>query len=242
MTAPPRSLRPLTRAGTHLEPDDPAAKGSRRSMSLLRTLSMSLAPVLLSACVSVGIGGDVPAQAQYRINDPGAAALPRRGEAIVEALLIQPVPGDALADTTSITYSPRPNEFAFYQLARWSERPVRRLPRLLKERLEARGVAEAIGLLGDPIKADWLLTFEIDALYHDVSGNPGQVRVGLTAELIDRRTRTRVGRRQFATVVEAPQENAAGASTAASKAVALTFDALVPWLEAELLSAATSAH
>ena len=32
-------------------------------------------------------------------------------------------------------------------------------------RIEARGVAAAVGVLGDPLRADWLLTISIDTRY-----------------------------------------------------------------------------
>ena len=155
---------------------------------------------MLSACVSVGLGGDVPAQAQYRLNDTAAPA-PRLAAPIVPALLIQPLPADASGDTVSIAYSRRPHEFAHYQFASWTERPLRQLPRLLLQRLVARGVAGAVGVIGEPMRADWLLTVAIDTLHHDVSVSPGQGRLAITAELFDRGKRVRIARRQFEVAV-----------------------------------------
>ena len=193
-----------------------------------------------AACVSVGIGTDAPLQAQYRLHD-SAPPPARRAEPLVPALLIQALPADATADSVAIAYSRRANEFAYYQLAAWTERPVRQVPRLLQQRLEARGVAAAVSLVGDPLRSDWLLTLAIDALHHDVSASPGQSRVALTVELFDRRTRGRITRRQF--VVDAPAASADAAAAAAAMSVALTqaFDALLPWLEAELQRASALA-
>ena len=200
----------------------------------------ALASLLLSACVSVGIGGDSPPQAHYLLNDVAAPA-PRRAQPAAAALLIQAVPADATADTASIAYSQRPNEFAFYQFAQWTERPVRRVPRLLQQRLEARGVAGAVGIVGDPLRADWLLTVAIDTLHHDVAVLPGQARLAITAELFDRRSRTRIARRQFDVTVPTASATAPAAAAAMSSALTQTFDHLVPWFEAELQQAATAA-
>ena len=199
-----------------------------------------LTATLLSACVSVGIGNDAPVQPHYLLHDSGAPAS-RRAEPVVTALLIQPLPADATAETVSIAYSRRPNEFAYYQLASWSERPVRQVPRLLQQRLEARGVAGAVGLTGDPLRADWLLTIAIDTLHHDVSVLPGQGRLALTAELFDRRTRTRLSRRQFVVAVPVASADAPAAAAALSAALTQAFDGLVPWLEGELQQAAAKA-
>ena len=205
----------------------------------LALLASMLLPVL-TACVSVGIGTDVPLQAQYLLHD-ASAPVPRRAEPLVAALLIQPLPADATADSVSIAYSLRPNEFAHYQFASWTERPVRRVPRLLQQRLEARGVAGAVGLVGEPVRADWLLSLAIDTLHHDVSAPPGQGRFALTAELFDRRSRSRIARRQFVVAAPSASADASAAAAALSQSVAQAFDQLVPWLEAELQQAAATA-
>jgi len=195
---------------------------------------------LLAGCVSVGLGGDVPAQAQYRLNDMATSAQ-RLPAPIVPALLIQPLPADATGDTVSIAYSRRPHEFAHYQFASWTERPLRQLPRLLQQRLEQRGVANAVGVIGEPMRADWLLAIAIDSLHHDVSDPPGQGRVAITAELFDRRNRTRIARRQFAVAVPSASADAPAAAVAMSAALAQVFDQLLPWLEVELQQAAAKA-
>ena len=198
-----------------------------------------LSTVLLTACVSVGLGGEAPAQAHYLLADTAAPAA-RRAQPLVPALLLQALPADASADTASLAYSPRPNEFAYYQFAQWTERPVRRVPRLLQQRLEARGLAGAVAMVGEPARADWLLTVAVDALHHDVSTLPGRARVALTVELFDRRSRTRVARHQFEASVPTPSANAPAAATALSAALTQTFDALVPWLDTELQRAVTA--
>lgn len=211
-------------------------------MKRRNVLAASVLPLssLLGGCVSIGSGGDLPAHAHHQLTDPDVESVQRRDAPIIDALLIQPMPADALADTVSIAYSRRPHEFAFYQLASWTERPVRQLPRLLHRRLEARGVAGAVGLLGEPLRADWLLAVGIDTLHHDVGTAPGRARVALTVELFDRRRRVRVARQQFASDVGTPTADSAAAAASLSQAVAQTFDVLLPWLETELQRAASA--
>lgn len=192
-----------------------------------------LASLLLSACFSIGTGSEAGPQLHRRLVDAGAEPA-RRAQPLVDALLIQPLPADALADTVSIAYSPRSHEFAYYQLATWTERPVRQLPRLLQRRLEARGVATAVGLLGEPLRADWLLTLAVDTLHHDVSLPPGQARLAVTVELFDRRSQARVARHSFTASVPTARADSAAAAAAMSQAVAAVFDEMLPWLEVEL--------
>lgn len=193
----------------------------------------ALVGAALAGCISVGSSGGGAAQASYQLHDM-AAPTPRRSQPLVAALLIQPLPASTLADTAAIAYSRRAHEFAFYQLASWTERPVRALPRLLQRRLEASGMAGAVGLLGDPLRADWLLAVAIDTLHHDVSAEPGTARLALTVELFDRRDRSRVARRQFVADVPAARADSAAAAQAMSQAMSTAFDALVPWLDDEL--------
>lgn len=198
-------------------------------------LSAAAAPALFTACggINVGIGAESPAQTYLALRDPGATPA-RRDTPLVPTLLIQALPADALAETAGIAYARRPHEYAYYQLASWTDRPVRQLPRLLQRRLEARGTAGAVGQNGDPLRSDWLLTLSVDALYHDVSVQPGQGRVALTAELHDRHGRRRVARRSFEAAAPAAREDSSAGVEAMSVATGQLFDELLPWLEGEL--------
>jgi ABC-type uncharacterized transport system auxiliary subunit len=205
---------------------------ARRSL-----LALGLAGALgLAACVSVEVGHKAPAQRYFRLNDDPAAAVPASvsDHPRVPALLIQPLPADAAADTTALAYSRHANELAYYQFANWTERPVRQLPRLLQRRLEASGLVGAAGLLGEPLSSDWLLTIAIDALQHEVTMPPGQARFALTAALFDRRSRARIARRQFEAVVPTERADSAAAAEALSLGVTQVFDVLLPWLDEAL--------
>jgi ABC-type uncharacterized transport system auxiliary subunit len=197
--------------------------------------------LLLAACVSVDVGGNAPASVQLGLRDASAGATVRRAAPLVDALLIQGQSADALADTLSLAYSRREGEYAFYQLASWTERPVRQLPRLLQRRLEARGTAGAVGLAGDPMRADWLLTVGVDMVVHDVRTAPGAARLAVTAELFDRRTRTRVALRRFEAVEPSARADSSAAAQAMAVAVGRAYDELVPWLEEQLQRAAAPA-
>ena len=231
----PEGARAVLRTAATGAPQDAAPPLGRRAFI---ALSAATVPALLGACggINVGIGAESPPQTYLALRDPREAdGAPTRREApLVPALVIQALPADALADTGGIAYARRPHEYAYYQLASWTERPVRLLPRLLQRRLEARGTAAAIGQNGDPLRSDWLLTLSVDALYHDVSVQPGQGRVALTAELHDRRSRQRVARRNFEAAAPAAREDSSAGVAAMSVATGKVFDALVPWLEGEL--------
>jgi len=216
----------------------PAALSRRRAGQLLLTASAVGAvsvPMLLAGCVSVGVGSDTAEQRMFVLHDAGSAS--KLAQPLVAALLLQPLPAGAVAETLALAYSRRPNELSFYQMATWHERPVRQVPRLLAQRLEARGVAGAVGQIGDPLNGDWLLTVRVDQLQHDVAVEPGTARVSLTVELFDRRNNTRMARQQFDAQAPVASADSAAAAQALSVALSSTFDALVPWLEAEMAQA-----
>lgn len=193
----------------------------------------------LTGCISVGIGTDAGVRPMYELHDTGAAPAagtgqPPRTASLVPSLQIQMLPAGAVAETTSIAYSRQPHEVAFYQLASWNERPVRQVPRLLQQRLQASNVAAAVGLLGDPLRSDWLLTVAIDRLQHDVAMPPGQAQVRLTAAVYDRRDGQRIGSRSFDATAPVDRAESAAAVAAMSIALSRAFDALTPWLEQQL--------
>lgn len=196
----------------------------------------ALAAAGAGGCVSIGSPDNAALHASHLLHDPGSAGA-RLAQPLVPALLIQPLPGNAMADTASIAYSLQPNQFAFYQLAGWTERPVRLVPRLLQHRLEARGLAGAVGLLGEPLRGDWLLTVAIDSLHHEVQTPPGAGVLSLSVELFDRRTRTRLARRTFQARQPMAHASSAAAAESLSQALGKIFDELVPWLEAALQKA-----
>ncbi len=202
--------------------------------------SAGLFAALLAGCVSVQLGGEGARHVNLVLAD-ARPAMARRDAPAARALLIQAVPADPLANTRSIAYARSPGVREFYQLASWTEPPLHAIARLLQQRLEARATADAVGLLGQPLAADWLLAIGVEAIYHDVVVEPGTARLALRAELIDRRARTLAARRTFAATVPVERADSAAAAVALGRAVADIFDALVPWLEERLARAAPRA-
>ncbi len=195
----------------------------------------------LAGCVSVKVGNEPSAHVQLALRDGASATVPPRERPLVPALLIQPQPGFASADTLSIAFSRKAHEFAYYQFASWTERPVLALPRLLQQRLQARGVAAAVGLVGDPMRANWLLALAVESLHHDASSEPGSGKLVLNAELYDRRSHSRLAQRRFEASTPLARADSAAAAQALSASVGQAFDALQAWLETELGRVAASA-
>lgn len=200
-----------------------------------RACGALLAATLLAGCVSIG-GGDSPAPTTYVLGYGGAAAVAKQPPA-APVLLLTMQPGDPAADSTRIAYARRPGERANYELARWTERPERRLIVLVQQRLEARGAFAAVVPLGQ-LAGDWMLALSIQEIVHDVSVTPTVARLTLRAELIDRRSRTLVARKTERVAVPAERNDPAAAVAALDRAVGQALDALAPWVEDEVRRAA----
>jgi ABC-type uncharacterized transport system auxiliary subunit len=198
---------------------------SRRSV-----LVLAGAALLLAGCVSVEVGSsDANVRAQYRLDDlappPG-----RADKAVARSLVVVSMPSLGIGDTFSMAYSRAPQQRALYQNASWAERPSNRVVQLLVRRVDARQAFVSVAELGSGTGGDLALNVTVDELLHDTTTARG--RIELTAELVDRATRTLVARRRFAASAPVAQENARSAVEALSRALTSALDELVPWLEA----------
>jgi cholesterol transport system auxiliary component len=188
-----------------------------------------VAPLLLTGCISVGIGsGDATLQAQYRLDDL-AARPQQRQQPLPRTLVIAAMPSTGIGDTYAMAYSRHPQQRALYQNASWADRPSSRIATLLAQRLDARGIFKSVAELGHGVSGDLVLNLTVNELVHDVAA--GQARIELTAELIDRIERTLIARRRFDASAPVAQESARGAVEALSNAMTQALDELVPWLE-----------
>jgi ABC-type uncharacterized transport system auxiliary subunit len=205
---------------------------------IVRGLPVLLASIVVSlagGCVSVEVGKDTPLQAQFRIADIGAAAAPAAAPARSNGhdLVILSQPSASVDDSFALAYSRLPNQRAAYQFASWSDRPSSRLAQLLVDRLAARRTFGSVTLAGRGIAGDLQLNLTVNDFFHDASSSPGNVRVEVTAELVDRVTRKLIARQNFRATAPVAQANAAGAAAAMSSASTRVLDELVGWVEAK---------
>ena len=136
-------------------------------------------------------------------------------------------------DAESLVFSRSPGERAYYQFAAWTDRPARSVVQLTEHRLQARGRFASVTSMSAGVRADLVLNIGIAQFYHDVAVHPAVVRVQLTAELIDWRTRSLLAQRTFTTSAQVATDDAQAAATAFNRAVTSALDALVPWVEAQ---------
>lgn len=199
---------------------------------MMRNIVFSLATLLLAGCVSVDLGGSADRPVSYVMTDARPSMRPADSTLPV-SLIVQGLAGDPMSNSLSIAYSLAPNQRELYQLSRWTERPVHALPRLLIQRLDARGAFQAVAGLGEGVGGELGLGIVIESIYHDVIRDPGHVALSVRADLVDRNTRALRARRTFTTEVPLAELGPAAVVDAMAIAVANVFDELIPWLEAE---------
>lgn len=194
------------------------------------SLAIACVHVLLTGCISVGVGTDASSvQAQYRLADLAPAPAPA-AKPVPRALVVAGLPSAGIGDTFSMSYSSVPQQRSLYQYATWAERPSNRIVQLLTRRIEARGLFASVAELGHGVGGDLTLNVTVDELVHDTAA--ARARLSLTAELVDRAGRTLVARRRFEAAAPVAKEDAAGAVDALSRALTSVLDEMMPWLEA----------
>lgn len=186
--------------------------------------------LLLAGCISVEVGSsDSNVRAQYRLDDL-APAPARADRTLARSLVVVSMPSLGIGDSFAMAYSRAPQQRALYQNASWADRPSNRIVQLLVRRIDARASFASVAELGSGVGADLVLNVTVDELLHDTVAARG--RLELTAELVDRTTRTLVARRRFTATAPVAQEDARATVEALSRALTGVLDELVPWLEA----------
>jgi ABC-type uncharacterized transport system auxiliary subunit len=193
-------------------------------------LILGCSALLLAGCISVDVGnseGNV--RAQFRLDDLAPPPGPV-GKKVARSLVVVSMPSLGVGDSFSMAYSRAPQQRALYQHASWADRPSNRVVQLLVRRIDARATFTSVAELGSGVGGDLALNVTVDELLHDTVAASG--RLALTAELVDRTTRSLVARRRFSAAAPVAQENARSAVDALSQALTSVLDELVPWLEA----------
>jgi len=191
--------------------------------------------VLVAAtCVAGCLGGSsVPPRTYYVLQDQApasdaAAASPGR-----QSLVVAASAADVFYDAESLVFSRSQGERAYYQFAAWTDRPARSVVQLTERRMQSRGRFASVTSMSAGVRADLLLNIGIVQFYHDVAAHPAVVRVELTAELIDWRTRSLLAQRTFTASAQVATDDAQAAAAAFNRAVTAALDALVPWVETQ---------
>jgi ABC-type uncharacterized transport system auxiliary subunit len=191
-----------------------------------------LATTGLASCLGGG-----PPRTHYVLQDQAPIEGTGTGSSGRQSLVVSGSAVDVFYDAESLVYSRQPGQRAYYQFASWTDRPARLVARLAERRLDAGGRFLSVTSLTAGVRADLLLNIMVMEFYHDVAAKPAVVRVELTGELIDWRSRSLLAQHTFSVSAPAQTDDAQGAAKAFDHAVTRALNALVPWVETEAAKA-----
>jgi ABC-type uncharacterized transport system auxiliary subunit len=184
---------------------------------------------LLSASCSI-LSFDRPPETHFALRFPGAAA--ERGTPLPGAhtLAVGEIRASGLLSGNRILFSRDGLSRGYYQLAKWSEPPGNRVQAELIQRLERSGNFLSVTRAGGLATSDLLLDLELLDAYHDISFEPGTVRVSLRVELISLREGKVLRSVLLNESSTATEYSAKGAVEGMQRAFSLMFERLETWL------------
>ena len=199
----------------------------------MHTLALVLFGGLLAGCGSLSITNSSPKIDYFVLQDlalpaPSTTPAPARSSRV---LLIASSTSQALFDSERMVFTKDGISRSYYQFANWSERPPQSLATLAETRLSRVSSFRAVTQSTSGVKADLLLTLRLNELTHDDSVSPGVMRLEVTADLVDWRTRELVARRVFVGAVAVASRDSIGGAQAANRAITTMLDDLSPWVE-----------
>lgn len=198
-----------------------------------RRLLLAAAPWALAGCTL----GSSPRRDFYLLRDANAQARVPPGPAIDKVLLLASSAMPGLYDSDRMVFSADGRSRSYFQFGYWSERPAQSLLLLAETRLVNAQRFRAVASSTSGVRGDLLLSLRLDELYLDASLDPGQVRLAVSAELLDWRERKLLARRSFRQAIEVSPRDAPDLALAGSQAVGRVLDELVAWVVASAAAA-----
>ncbi len=173
--------------------------------------------------------GNAPRMDFHLLRDGDASAPAPAGPVLDKVLLISSGAMPGLYDSDRMVFSADGRSRSYFQFGYWSERPAQSLQVLSEARLVRSKRFRDVAASTSGVRGDLLLSLRLDELYLDAAREPGVVKVIVSAELIDWRSRQLLARRQFVQAASVPKGDAGGLAGAASQAVGVMLGELVAW-------------
>lgn len=191
-----------------------------------RTALYALAGLLLAGCVRLPSPGQPVIY--HVLTTPGPVVPSPR--TVAGTLLVREMDAPDLYQANSMVFSRSPGTRTYYQFARFSEPPAKRLTWLIRQRLEAARAFTVVSPLGGGVRGDYQLNTRLVDLYHEASTPPGVALLIVEAELVRRSDARLLARRVFVGQADVTTHDAQGAADAMGRAANQVIGDLTLWL------------
>ncbi len=207
---------------------------SRSALSLTACVMVCVLTGLVAGCGSLSLTNTSPKIDYFVLQDlalPAAstAGTPPRNSRV---LLIASSTSQTLFDSERMVFTKDGISRSYYQFANWSDRPARSIATLAETRLSRVGGLKTVAQSTSGVRTDLLLSLRLNELTHDDSVSPGVVRLDMTADLLDWRTRELIARRTFSQKAAVDSRDSIGGAQASNRAVTAVLNELSLWIEA----------
>jgi cholesterol transport system auxiliary component len=209
-------------------------QGTRSLMAgVMARVMVCALTVLVAGCGSLSLTNTSPKVDYFVLRDLALPAAPTAGTPPRNSrvLLIAGSTSQSLFDSERMVFTKDGISRSYYQFANWSDRPASSVAGLAETRLSRVGGFKTVAQSTSALRTDLLLSLRLNELTHDDSISPGVVRLDVTADLLDWRTRELIARRTFTQKVEVDSRDSIGGAQAANRAVTTMLDELSLWVE-----------
>ena len=209
----------------------------RKNKMSVRTLLWAMI-CFVSAAVNTGCAGlianQVPAKTFFTLQTAElgeAACAGQNHDPKAPMLLVADVSASSFLDTQRILFSRVPGTRLSYQYSYWTEPPPRALSAMLADRLKCSASFSQVAPVSLNTRGDLLVKLTLQEFFHDAENAPGYGVVEVLVDLVDVEKRLIVASNVFKRREEASSFDAAGATSALSRASVAVIEDLVNWLE-----------
>lgn len=159
-----------------------------RRFVILPALSAAMAGLALTAMLT-GCGGKTPRTRYYTIEAGLPAAPQARAQTFLFDVSVARFRAANVLQQDRLLYRTGPVQLDYYEYHRWSDPPPDLLTEALVSHLRRAGLFRSVTTLSSGAKPDYILRGHIDNLEEVDSGDQVTVRVSLSLDLVDGKTR-----------------------------------------------------
>lgn len=192
--------------------------------------ALALLLILLTTACSLGLPKEGDVRTYYVLQDEQLGEAEPADERFPLNLIVRDVISSSFVSSQRMVFGQDANTRGYYRFAFWVEAPTRALSSIIATRLQATEMFNSVVREGSGTLGDVQLNADLMQFYHDVSAQPGSVKMQLRVELVDLRRREVIGAKMFRVSVPVESYDAEGAADAFNAAVTQVVNDLVGWV------------